>query len=96
LRRDSTERSEVRRGGSIGGCRNPQIIVIETEGKNSIDSSGMRWPDDVVLTGEAKDTREWSLGYGLGEGKARKLLREERARAREKGLEYGMGLEKIR
>jgi hypothetical protein len=72
----------------MGGCKNPQIVVIETEGKNSIDSSGMRWPDEVVLTGEAKEVREWSLEYGLNDrGKGLKLLREERARAREKRFE---------
>jgi hypothetical protein len=47
----------------MGGSR---IVVIETDGKNSIDSAGLRWPDRVVPTGEAKEIREWSLGYGLG------------------------------
>lgn len=57
-------------GGS--GSRNAnangkvRIVVMETEGKNGVDSQGIRWPDRVVLTGEAKEIREWSLGYGLG------------------------------
>ena len=57
-------------GGS--GSRNAntngkvRIGVMETEGKNSVGSQGIRWPDRVVLTGEAKEIREWSLGYGLG------------------------------
>ncbi|KAE9365895.1 hypothetical protein N431DRAFT_418774 [Stipitochalara longipes BDJ] len=78
LRRDSTERSRVGRRGGLEGCRSPPIIVIETEGKNSIDSQGIRWPDEVVLTGEAKDMREWSLGYGLD--KSRRAKSGERTR----------------
>jgi hypothetical protein len=50
----------------MGGSGNARIVVIETEAKNSIDSAGLRWPDRVVPTGEAKEIREWSLGYGLG------------------------------
>lgn len=53
-------------GGSGSRNANAQIVVMETEGKNSMDSSGIRWPDKVVLSGEAKEIREWSLGYGLG------------------------------
>jgi hypothetical protein len=53
------------RGSGSWNVQN-QIVVIETEGKNSVDAGGIRWPDRVVLTGEAKEIREWSLGYGLG------------------------------
>jgi hypothetical protein len=52
--------------GGIGGIGGSRIVVIETKAKNSIDSAGIRWPDRVVLTGEAKEIREWSLGSGLG------------------------------
>lgn len=56
--------------GSLGnlGSWNAQnqIVVMETEGRNSVDSAGIKWPDRVVLTGEAKEIREWSLGDGLG------------------------------
>jgi hypothetical protein len=56
--------------GSLGnwGSWNAQnqIVVMETEGRNSVDSAGIKWPDRVVLTGEAKGIREWSLGDGLG------------------------------
>jgi hypothetical protein len=53
----------------MGGCRNAgaEIFVINTEAKNSMDSEGSRWPDEVVLTGEAMEMWEWSLGYGLGD-----------------------------
>jgi hypothetical protein len=51
--------------GGLRGSGNAQIVVLETEGKNSIDSAGIRWPDRVVLTGEAKEIREWSLGMDL-------------------------------
>lgn len=63
--------------------------MFQTEGKNSVDSEGIRWPDEVVLTGEAKEMREWSLGYGLG--KTRRAKGEESAKDREKSLEYQMG-----
>jgi hypothetical protein len=53
-------------GGLGSRNANARIVVMETEGKNSVDSAGIRWPDKVVLTGEAKEIREWSLGYGLG------------------------------
>jgi hypothetical protein len=53
----------------MGGCRNAgaEIVVINTEANNSMDSEGNRWPDEVVLTGEAKEMWEWSLRYGLGD-----------------------------
>lgn len=63
------------------------VIVIETEGKNSVDSKGIRWPESVVLTGDAKEMREWSLGYG----------REDRGRRElgpEKRFEYELGVER--
>ena len=52
--------------GSRNANAGVRIVVMETEGKNSVYSEGIRWPDRVVLTGEAKEIREWSLGYGLG------------------------------
>jgi hypothetical protein len=67
--------------------------VFRTEGKNSVDSEGIRWPDEVVLTGEAEEMREWSLGYGLG--KTRRAKGEETTKDGEKRLEYERGLEKI-
>jgi hypothetical protein len=84
----------------MGGGRNAgaEIIVINTEAKNSMDSKGNRWPDEVVLTGEAKEMWEWSLGYGLGDrdkDQGRLLRGKEGARAREKRFEYEAGLEKV-
>ena len=76
LRRDDTERARVSRGGGIVGCRSPHIVVMETEGKNSVDSEGIRWPDEVVLTGEAREIREWSLEYGLDGGGKNAVGRE--------------------
>ena len=67
--------------------------MFQTEGKNSVDSEGTRWPDEVVLTGEAKEMREWSLGYGLS--KTRRAKGEETTKDGEKRLEYERGLEKI-
>jgi len=49
---------------------------METEGKNSVDSEGIRWPDEVVLTGEAREIREWSLEYGLDGGGKNAVGRE--------------------
>lgn len=73
-----------------GGCRNAKIVVIETEARNGVDAMGYRWPDSVVLEGEAREMRDWSRGYGLVDGEKR--TREER---KEKDLEWEMGLEKI-
>ena len=88
--------------GVQGGCRNAyaEIVVIETKAKNSIDSAGIRWPDEVVLTGEAKEMREWSAGYGLGDRyreKGRRARGKEKkvAREREKRDGYEIGLEKV-
>jgi hypothetical protein len=78
-------------GGGVGVYRGPEIVVIETEGKNSVDSGGYRWPDEVVLHGEAREMREWSKGYGLGD-EGEKRRREE---GRRKRFECEMGLEKI-
>jgi hypothetical protein len=75
------------------GCRNAvaEIVVIETEAKNSMDSEGNRWPDEVVLMGEAQEIREWSMGYGLGDrNKGRKSLRAKREKEREGSLSYGV------
>lgn len=54
------------------------MILIETEGKNSADSKGIRWPNSVVLTGDAKEMREWSLGYGREDRGRRELGPEKR------------------
>jgi hypothetical protein len=42
----------------------PLIVIIEAgEGKTSIDETGMRWPENVVLTGDAKEFREATVRY---------------------------------
>jgi hypothetical protein len=65
------------------------VVVIETEGKNSIDSSGIRWPDTVVLTGDAKEMWDWSVRYGKEYQERRSLDRERR----EKMFEYEMEMQ---
>ena len=83
----------VSTGGGIVGYQNPHIVVLETEGKNSVDEEGNRWPDEVVLTGEAKEMREWSAGYGLDRHGEMRV--ENGGRVREKRLEFEMGMDKI-
>lgn len=34
------------------------------EPKTSMDSVGIRWPEPVVLRGDAKEIREWTEEYG--------------------------------
>jgi hypothetical protein len=47
------------------------------EPKTSMDSAGIRWPEPVVLGGDAKEIREWTEKYGRdkkNEGCERRLL----------------------
>ena len=39
-------------------------------GKGGLDAEGVRWPEKVVLRGEAREVREWTVAYGrlAGEG----------------------------
>jgi hypothetical protein len=67
------------------------VVVIETEGKNSIDSAGLRWPESVVLTGDAKEMWEWSVGYGK-ECRERRSIERER---REKMFECEMEMNRV-
>jgi hypothetical protein len=34
--------------------------------KTSLDSAGVRWPEQVVLRGDSKEFREWTEEYGKG------------------------------
>ena len=80
----------------MGGGTGAEVVVIETVGKNNVDSGGYKWPDEVVLVGEAKKIREWSAGYGLGGmGKRRKSRDEEKVRVGGKRFEAEIGLEKV-
>jgi hypothetical protein len=47
--------------GSLPGI---QVEVIAAgEPKTSLDSAGIRWPEGVVLTGDAKEIHEWTTDY---------------------------------
>jgi hypothetical protein len=54
------------------------IEVIESgKPKTSCDSNGVRWPEKVVLRGEAREIREWTEEYvrAIGEkGYERRVL----------------------
>jgi hypothetical protein len=40
------------------------VEVVEAgEPKTSVDSAGIRWPEGVVLTGDAKEIRGWTAEY---------------------------------
>jgi len=38
-------------------------VIAAGEPKTSLDSSGIRWPEGVVLTGDAKEIHEWTTEY---------------------------------
>jgi hypothetical protein len=38
-------------------------VIAAGEPKTSLDSSGIRWPEGVVLTGDAKEIHEWTIEY---------------------------------
>jgi hypothetical protein len=48
------------------------------ESRGSLDSDGIRWPEKVVLRGEAREVREWTVEYGR---QARGLFDCERVRS---------------
>jgi hypothetical protein len=61
-------------------------VIAAGEPKTSLDSSGIRWPEGVVLTGDAKEIHGWTAGYDR-DYRGRMSLSVAR---REKGCEYQM------
>ncbi len=51
--------------GGVDRSRGAKIEVIQAgEPKTSCDEDGIRWPEPVVLRGEARQVREWTVMYG--------------------------------
>jgi hypothetical protein len=62
------------------------VEVVEAgEPKTSVDSAGIRWPEGVVLTGDAKEIHGWTAEYDRECRGSRKSLSVVR---REKVCEY--------
>jgi hypothetical protein len=38
-------------------------VIAAGEPKTSLDSAGIRWPEGVVLTGDAKEIHDWTTEY---------------------------------
>jgi len=91
--------SEPLIGGAGAGERGSGSVLGNGDGEGGayrrnmdIDDAGVRWPEKVVLSGEAKEFWEWTNEYEKRESERRKISTERREGARRvhiSSLEWG-------